>query len=168
MSGSPRAASRSSYRRTAADWRRAESSMERPLDLLDQLTDVVQRKAWAKAEIAGNDLEWRWLYRRALTRETTSEGFIDDLAEGTARSPHFRPQLGCHVFVEGQRGSHALMLHVRHHDVNEMNRVIRAKLDFAATRADRLIPWVFARRAPADVARLRRCRRATFRERAPA
>jgi hypothetical protein len=109
--------------------------MKRPLDLLDQLTDVVQRKARAKAEIAWNDLEWRLANRRALTRETTAKGLIDDLPEGAAGSLHFRTQLGCHVFVEGQRGSHALMLYARHHDVNRANCLIRKLRDI-----DSLLP----------------------------
>jgi hypothetical protein len=112
--------------------------MKRPLDLLDQLTDVVQRKARAKAEIAWNDLEWRLANRRALTRETTAKGLIDDLPEGAAGSLHFRTQLGCHVFVEGQRGTHALMLHVRHHDVIETNRLIRNASEIASLLAEQV------------------------------
>jgi len=75
--------------------------VERSLDLLDQFTDVVQRKARAKPEIAGNDVEWRWPRARARARKTTAEGLIDDLAERAARSLHFRAQLGGYVVIEG-------------------------------------------------------------------
>ena len=95
--------------------------MQRALDLLDQLCDVVEGKPWLQvSEIAGPYAEGLPQASAASLRQPAPEGLVDHLTEGATCAPRFRLQLGRHVVVQGKGRSHALMLILRHHDVNPM------------------------------------------------
>jgi hypothetical protein len=93
--------------------------VERAFDTLDELGDIVQRKPRLQiAQIAGGYLEGPPLGGDALARQPLAQRFVDDLAKGSAGAPLFRLELGCDIFVQGERRSHILMLNLGHHDVN--------------------------------------------------
>lgn len=82
--------------------------MERPLDLLDELRDVVEREPRPQAaQVAclGRPYPGGW-----GLRESSPKRVVDDLAEGQARSPGERLELGRHVLVKRQRCPHTVML----------------------------------------------------------
>ena len=92
--------------------------MKRPFDLLDELSDVIERETGAQAsEVVRQNLEASTCATRLFTGEASTHGFVDDLAERLARSANLRFHLGCHVLVQRQRRSHISMLGNRHHDV---------------------------------------------------
>ena len=93
--------------------------MKRALHLLDQFCNIVQGKPWPQVpEIAHVCLEG--LPRRADTsiRQAASQSLVDDVAEGPPGAARFRLELGRHIVVQSECGSHVLMLQTRHHDVN--------------------------------------------------
>jgi hypothetical protein len=49
-----------------------------------------------------------------------AECLIDDLFEGLACAPRLCPRLGFHIVIDGQSGSHILMLSSKRHDVNTL------------------------------------------------
>ena len=49
----------------------------------------------------------------------TAQRLVNDLAEGSAGAARFRLKLSCHIVIQGQCRSHAVMLLPRHPDVNE-------------------------------------------------
>ena len=92
--------------------------MERALDLLEHIGDVVQVESWPEApEVASLDLERLARGRGRGAGETAPEGVVDHVAERPARSPDQGLQLAGDVVVEGERRAHILMLELRHHDV---------------------------------------------------
>jgi hypothetical protein len=93
--------------------------VQRALDLLDELRNIVQRKPWPKVtEIARCDLEGLPLAGSATRRQSATQRFVHDLSKRPAGAARFRLELGRHIVVQGERGSHVLMLGRRHHDVN--------------------------------------------------
>ena len=88
--------------------------------MLDELRDVVQRKAWLElANIAGRYFEARSWGGDASGGQSPAQCFVDDVTEGPAGPARFGPELGCHILIQGERRSHVLMLWSRHHDVNQ-------------------------------------------------
>lgn len=106
-------------RRGAAGWRRAGSPVERTLDALEELGDVVQAEARSQvAQVAGRHPER--LGRRGISPagETTADRVVDHVAKRPPGPAGLRAQLGHHVVIQGQRRAHhALMLRSRHQDV---------------------------------------------------
>ena len=93
--------------------------MQRTLDLLDELPDVVERKARPQiAEIPRRDLEGLPLRDPASARQAGAQSLVDDLFERSASPPRFRLELRRNVVIEGQRRPHIMMLWAKRHDVN--------------------------------------------------
>ena len=85
--------------------------MKRPCQLLDQLGDIVEGQPGLEpAEIARAYPERLTRRRHPPTGQPATQRFIDDLAEGPAGAARFRPELGCHILIQGKRRSHVLML----------------------------------------------------------
>jgi hypothetical protein len=94
--------------------------VKRALYLFDQLCDIVQSKPWSQVpEIADARLESLPGRGDASIRQAASQGFVDNVAEGPPSAARFRLELGRHIVVQGESGSHILMLQARHHDVNK-------------------------------------------------
>lgn len=93
--------------------------MARPFDLIEEFADVVQIEAGLDpAKIASLDRESRPGRRRRRSRQAAPERLVDDVLEGATGPPGLGLQLGRHVCVEAQCGTHIVMLNDRHHDVN--------------------------------------------------
>jgi len=92
--------------------------MERALDLLEQIGDVVQVEPRPQApEVARFDLEGLTWGRGGGAGETAPEGVVDHVAEHPARPPGQGLQRAGNVFVEGDGRAHILMLRNEHQDV---------------------------------------------------
>lgn len=75
--------------------------MERPLDLLDQVRHVVQRKTGPQfAEVASLDPE-RLRRGRAASQQPTPQCLVDDVAEGPTSAARFGLELGGNIVVQG-------------------------------------------------------------------
>lgn len=93
--------------------------MKRALYLLDQLRDVVQGKPGPEvAEVASRHLEGLPRAGDASARQPASQRLVDDVSEGPARASRLSLELRHYIIVERERGPHALMLVLRHLDVN--------------------------------------------------
>ena len=93
--------------------------MKRALDLLDQLGDIVQRKPGLQiTQITRCYLEEPPLRSDSPARQPSPQRFVHEVAKGPAVAARCRFELGRDIVVESQRRSHALMLYMRHHDVN--------------------------------------------------
>ena len=91
--------------------------MRGTFDLLQELADVVELKAGAQAEIPRWDAK-RFRRRRLAARgQASTQELVDGFLEGTAGASPLRLELGENVVVEGQGGSHIMMLTACHHDV---------------------------------------------------
>lgn len=92
--------------------------MERSLDLLDEIRDVVEAEAGPQGpEVTNRHPEGR-ARRGGEPGKTASQRVVDHLAEGQARPPRQRLQPRRHVLIEGERRAHVMMLKREHHDVN--------------------------------------------------
>ena len=91
--------------------------MHGTFDDVEQFTDVVVAQTRLQTEIPGPHLEP--LRRLGLTAcvQSNAQDIVDGLLKRLARFAHLRLQLGAHVFVKSQGGSHIMMLCHRHHDV---------------------------------------------------
>ena len=79
--------------------------------MLDQLRDIVQGEPWLEiAKITGRYLKRLLLAGDPPARQPPAQCSVDDLAEGPAGAARFRPELGCHILIQGKRRSHVLML----------------------------------------------------------
>jgi hypothetical protein len=89
-----------------------------PFRLFEQVGDVVQRQSGPQvAEVSGHDLEGLTWPGARPCQEATAQDLVDSLLEGPAGPAGLRFELGRDVFVDGERGSHILMMRERHHDV---------------------------------------------------
>jgi hypothetical protein len=85
--------------------------MKRSLHLLDKPGDIVQGKPGPEiAKITGGYPECLPPGGSVPARQPAAQRVVDDLAEGPAGAPRFRLELGRHILVQGERGSHAMML----------------------------------------------------------
>ena len=92
--------------------------MLRPFDALEQITNIVERESWGNgAEVTGPNHESLVEAGRRLL-QPAPERVVDDFAKRPSRLSGLGLQLRGHIVVEGQSGSHILMLAIRHHDVN--------------------------------------------------
>ena len=86
--------------------------MQRPLDGLEQIADVVEAQAGSeRAEVARPNLEWRLCAAlTAASRQSEPQALVDDLLERLAGAPDLGFQADRDVVVEGQSRSHIMML----------------------------------------------------------
>ena len=92
--------------------------MEWTFHLLKEIADIVERQPRLEiTQIARPYLKWLAWSRRPTASQSATQRFVDDFAERPAGTPRLRLQLGGHIVIEGQGGTHALMLGKRHHDV---------------------------------------------------
>ena len=81
--------------------------MKGTLYLLDELDNIVQGEArFEIAEVASRYLECLLPARASPTRQSASQGLVDDLAEGSAGTARFCFQLGRHIIIQGKCSSH--------------------------------------------------------------
>ena len=93
--------------------------MERPFDALQELTDIVEAEPGPQvAEIPGDDGEAAARRGGARRGKPPAKGLVNCLTERSVRSSGFGLQLRRHVLVQRQRGTHIMMLMLKHHDVN--------------------------------------------------
>lgn len=93
--------------------------MKRPLDLLDQISDVVERQTRAQAaQIMRCNAERMPMRSGTLADKAAPQRFVDHLTKRFGRTAHFRLELRRNVLIERQCRPHALMLLAKHHDVN--------------------------------------------------
>ena len=91
--------------------------MERTFHLFQELSNVVVIEAGAKAEITSVDLKGLLLFHTILPGQAGTQSLVDRVLKGTSGLPHHVPELRGYVFVEGQGGSHIMMLAKKHHNV---------------------------------------------------
>jgi len=92
--------------------------VKRAFHMLDELGDIVQGKPrFEITEITGPHLEGSPLGGGPPVFQPPAQRVVDDLAERPASALRFGLELGCHIIIQSQRRSHALMLGRRHHDV---------------------------------------------------
>jgi len=114
--------------------------VKRTFDLLNEFGHIIERNSRLElAEIAHLYLERFRLGCTAFAGQSVPQRLVDDISEGAARAARFGLQLGSNIVVKCQRSSHALMLRLRHHDVNaEASR--RQRLEAASRRGVELGP----------------------------
>jgi hypothetical protein len=84
--------------------------------MLDELTDVVQGESRLQmTEIPGVYLEALFLVSWPAAYQLTPQRLVDYVGQGTIGPARFRPELGRHIIIQGERHSHALMLWSGHH-----------------------------------------------------
>ena len=94
--------------------------MQRALDLLDQISDVVQVESGPSAsEFASLDDKSLARLRPRCICQTSSKCVIDHIAEGASSPTGHRLQLGGHIVIKRQGRSHIMMLCMKHHDVKQ-------------------------------------------------
>ena len=77
--------------------------MERPLDPVQQLADVVEDEPGSNLpEVSRDHPELPAPGRRGRRNQTSAERFVDGLPERPARLPGLSLELGGHVFIERQ------------------------------------------------------------------
>ena len=105
--------------RTAAGSRRPGSPVQGPFDLLQERGDAVQRvgRAAAGRDRGSSDSKRPFLGLHRRGQETASQRLVHRLLEGMSGAPGLGLELGRDVFIEGQRGSHIMMLEDTHRDV---------------------------------------------------
>ena len=83
--------------------------MERALHLLNELRNIVEGNPWlCLTKVPGRNPESLAAGRAALACQAATQRFIHDLPEGALGAARFRLELGHHVIIQRQRGSHAL------------------------------------------------------------
>jgi hypothetical protein len=92
--------------------------VKRTFHLIEQIRNAVQIDAGtATSERSGADDKRLSGVQLCRLGEATTEHVIHDLAQRPAGPPYFRFQLCRDVVIERQRGSHIMMLVMKHHDV---------------------------------------------------
>src|SRR5688572_30543096 len=106
--------------------------MEASFSLFDGCTHIVQRKSRPQfAEIPDHYL--KFASSRPLKRalgESTSQCLVHYVAERTIEPARLRLKLRRDIFIQGEGGSHALMLYGRHHDVKAIGVCRGASFEF--------------------------------------
>jgi hypothetical protein len=108
--------------------------VEGAFNLLDEFGDFVVTESWAKAQGSRLNLEGRKGSGLRANVQAGAQNAVHDLLEGLTGLAGFGAELGRYIVIESQGGSHIMMLHHQHHDVNRLIVV-----DLAARQ--RSIPW---------------------------
>lgn len=81
--------------------------MRLPFQLLKQFRDIVNGKARLEiSQIADFCPESLTLGRHPLNRQTSTQRLVNNFAKGPACLTRFRRELGRHIIIKGQSGSH--------------------------------------------------------------
>jgi len=98
--------------------------MARAFDLLEEAGDAVETDSRLQlSEIARDYLERNGRSGSTPGLEAAPEHVVDDVSKCPTGTARFRPEFTGDVFVEGERGSHTMMLPRRHHDVESRGGV---------------------------------------------
>ena len=84
--------------------------MGRPLDLLQEFSDIVDANTRSESQGPCLDPERFWASKLLASGESKPKIVIDNLLEGASRSPRLLLQLSCHIFVKGDGGPHSIMM----------------------------------------------------------
>ena len=85
--------------------------MRRPLDLFEQVADVVEGEARPKgSKVPGVHDKRRPICSRRRGDQPPTQRFVHHIPKRAARAPSLRPELRRHVVVERQGRSHIMML----------------------------------------------------------
>ena len=85
--------------------------MLRPFDPIEQLPDIVEvQPRLSGAQIADVDDERRPFLRSGRGGQSTAQGVVDNVLEGSPAPPGLRPELRGDVLVERQRRTHIKIL----------------------------------------------------------
>ena len=85
--------------------------MIRAFQLLEQGPDAIERNARLQlAKVVGFDLKALEPWHRAALREARAQQIVDERLERLSRAPRFGLQARGDVIIQGQCGSHILML----------------------------------------------------------
>ena len=102
--------------------------MERALEALENLTDVVQAEARSQvAQVARRHPERLGRLRNAPARKAATNGVVHDVSKRPAGHSRLRAEFCRDVLIEGQGRTHIMMLLRKHLDVNR-----RGAADFSA------------------------------------
>lgn len=100
--------------------------MRWPLDLLQELTDIVDANTRSESQAPCLELEGLGFSKLLASGKTESKVLIDNLLEGMSRPPSLLLQLSSHIFVKGDGCSHSIMMLTRNYlDVKALSRQLR-------------------------------------------
>jgi len=119
---------RKGCKRTAERSHRARSPLQRSLELLDELTDPIVVHPLLDAQRARLHCKLGDLLPPAKIQGRAQQLIHEDF-EGLAGPSGFSFYSRCNIFVQGECGSHILMLSYRHQDVNDKARLSLADRD---------------------------------------
>src|SRR5580692_10795750 len=109
--GPSRAVANRNRRRTTKGWRREQSQMERALQRLEQSLDVVIAQAGRQPEGPGMNHERLRLCRGfAGSHQPQAKKMVHARLQRSAGTAKLPAQEFCDVVVEGERGTHIMML----------------------------------------------------------
>jgi len=103
--------------RTGEGSRLGGSPAEGPFQVLHQFANPVVIEAGPDPQRARTNREGGYAAAFAAAVESGPEQFVDHRLEGTPRTAHFGLHGGSDVVIKCERGSHILMLKIRHQDV---------------------------------------------------
>jgi hypothetical protein len=92
--------------------------VKRPFNLLDQFPNIVVAETRPQSQGPGFYFERRSRCSLAASAQTDPQIIIDYLLKGLSQPASLLTKLVANVIVESESGSHALMLIIKHHDVN--------------------------------------------------
>ena len=93
--------------------------MQGTFHLLDELGDIVEGEArFQRPEIPRLYFERPALAGALPQGKAPTQRLIDYVPERTTGAARFCFELHCHIVIKGESRAHALMLGMRHHDVN--------------------------------------------------
>lgn len=91
--------------------------MQRPLDLIEELRDVVHIQPGPRAQRTSLDLERVPRAGSRGSHQATPKGIVHHVPERSSSPAGQRPELRGDILIERQRSAHTMMLQTRHHDV---------------------------------------------------
>jgi len=94
--------------------------MQRPFQHFDHFFHAVEIESFRQSKVDRSHHE-RLAVRLARGTQAQPQKMIHRLLEGFPRPAGFLLQLAGYVVVESKRGSHIMMLTIRHHDVNSQD-----------------------------------------------
>lgn len=96
--------------------------MHRPFNLIEQFLNIVIAESGRQAELSGSDNEgfFRWII---CSNQPQPQKPVYHFFERCARAPAFLFKQAGNIVVERKSSSHIMMLHYRHHDVNNEMRL---------------------------------------------
>ena len=117
-----RAARPTSCTRTGGDLRQRRSLMKWAFSFFEQLARAVIVQAWDDPERFRLHFEPAGALHFLRHLQSNPKKLVHRFLETLAGTPHFGIQFRNDVVIQGQRGSHVLMLSERHHDVYLVRR----------------------------------------------